>query len=141
MRYRVRFLHILIGLAPIAGCSGQPDDRPTLTPVTGIVTWEGDPLSDADVSFTPDSGGRPAYGRTDLDGKFQLTTFDPNDGASLGEHVVTVRAEFARDNVDPNNPYQQIESLIPTKYAEIKTTPLRVEVIDGGPEITIELDK
>ena len=44
----------------------------------------------AAVMFMPAGGGRPATGVTDAQGKYQLQTFNANDGAILGEHRVSV---------------------------------------------------
>src|SRR5262249_58322349 len=57
----------------------------------GIVTVNGQPLAGATVTFHPaEEGRRPASGRTDDDGTFELTTFHPGDGALPGTYKITV---------------------------------------------------
>ncbi|MEX2308963.1 MAG: hypothetical protein WD738_15285 [Pirellulales bacterium] len=54
------------------------------------------PLFQGNVRFAPiakEDGqkvGRPAFGKIQSDGTFRLTTVEPNDGAVVGEHWVTV---------------------------------------------------
>ena len=80
---------ILINLI-ITGCSG--DDR-GLAPVSGTVLFNGKPLPNAGVIFTPDQDNiRVGVGSTDKDGKYRLTSFQINDGAKIGKHTVTIRA-------------------------------------------------
>jgi hypothetical protein len=70
------------------GCSGP--DRPKMALVTGIVTYKGTPVAGATVSFSAENSPRSAIGVTDEKGLYQLTTFDANDGAVLGDHKVTI---------------------------------------------------
>jgi hypothetical protein len=68
------------------GCSG--DSR--VSKVSGTVTLDGEPIGKAAVAFVPVDGGRPAFGITDADGEYELTTFASGDGALIGSHVVTI---------------------------------------------------
>jgi hypothetical protein len=139
MRTWISVVSVVIALVTGVGCSGS-SDRPPLAYASGTVTFQGKPLADADVSFNPEAGGRSAYGRTDAEGKFELTTFDPRDGASLGKHKVTVKAEVPKGKKDPSNPYQEYESVIPKKYSDAQKTPLQAEVTVGGPPFELKLD-
>ena len=57
--------------------------------VTGTVTMDGKPLSNARVTFTPLGGGRTAMGKTDGEGKYELYILaDP--GAEVGNHKVSI---------------------------------------------------
>ena len=137
-------------LAGALGCGGGAS-RPETAPVTGTVTYNGKPVANATVMFTPKSGGASATGKTDENGKFTLTTFEPGDGAIVGEHVVTVTYTGPESGA-PENP-ESPEAYgapaekgaaekppIPTKYANPKTSGLTFEVKAGGPnEFTIEL--
>ena len=53
---------LLISAYTLVGCSGS--DGPQVAAVEGTVTWEGKPLADAGVAFTPEKGP-VAIGRTD----------------------------------------------------------------------------
>jgi hypothetical protein len=76
-----------------AGCNKPPYD---LAPVHGKVTFNGKPLTNAKVMFAPIAkgesrkSGKPAFGVLQSDGAFVLGTYEPDDGAVVGEHWVTV---------------------------------------------------
>lgn len=86
-RDRFGLLLLLSAALLQVGCSG---DRPKLALVTGVVTYNGAPVSGASVSFSSDVAPRNAVGTTDASGKYQLTTYEANDGAILGDYKVTV---------------------------------------------------
>ena len=71
------------------GCGGS-SGRPDLVAVQGTVTFKGSPVEGATVTFYSDKAPRPANGVTNSSGKFQLTTYDTNDGAVPGEHTVSI---------------------------------------------------
>lgn len=137
----------------IAGCSAGVD-RPETAPVSGTVVYKGQPVEGATVSFMADGAPRAASGVTDADGKFQLSTFELNDGALIGEHVVTISKQeagaTAPQSTDPtaalNDPSALVEmqlsttsqkggpkSLLPQKYANPNTSPLKEKVTAEGP--------
>ena len=70
-------------------------------PVSGMVTYKGTPLESGTINFAPaDAKGRAAGG-TITDGKYSLTTQDPNDGAIPGKYRVSVVAKLIdRSQVD-----------------------------------------
>ena len=76
----------LMGLFTAGGC--ERDARPV--PMEGVLTFEGKPLAKARVQFTPVACGRPAFGLTDDEGRFRLTTYEAGDGALPGSYKVTV---------------------------------------------------
>lgn len=78
----------------VAGClESKPEGRSPLYKVSGTVKYKEQLVEGAMVTFSakvPHDGARPAVGFTDGYGKYHLTTFDTNDGASAGEMVVTI---------------------------------------------------
>lgn len=66
-------------------------DQPDLGTVTGVVTLNGAPLSHVEVTFVPEAG-RPSYGETDNDGKYELTYIRDTKGAKVGKHTISVRS-------------------------------------------------
>lgn len=120
-------------VAALAGCGPS---RPPTAPVEGVVTLGGQPLEGAAVTFTPVEGGRPATGATDAQGRFRLSTFDPGDGAVLGEHVATVYKEEAASVIveegdldgGPAGPAPAPRLLVPARYASRDTSELRFTV-------------
>jgi hypothetical protein len=103
----------------LIGCGSE---GPTV-PVTGTLRYKNAPVVKANVVFMPESG-RPATGRTDEQGRFELETFGPGDGAVPGKHVVTVAmaptgTEPMPLSFVPSNPNylpDQAEYPIPIKY-------------------------
>ena len=120
---------LAIGLVTAPGCS---DGRPKRFVVTGVITYRGKPVEGAWVQFYP-KGARPASGETDAHGRFTLLTFDPGDGAVLGEHTVCV----SKDVLDPDDknpePLRKHIHVLPTAYATPMTSPLRATVIADRP--------
>ncbi|MEZ6057260.1 MAG: hypothetical protein R3C01_11205 [Planctomycetaceae bacterium] len=87
------------------GCGGAPE-RPSVAKVTGTITRGGTPVAHADVVFHPQGTGdigKAASGKTDATGKFELSTFDANDGAVVGKHKVTIVAGTASTDI-PSDP-------------------------------------
>lgn len=122
------------------GCGGKPADpnRPATTAVSGVVTHNGSPLDGATVTFKPVStDGKAAFGKTDAEGKFSLTTFEGGDGAIPGEYNVTVvkmevvesKAVSEDDpNYDPDYVEPEAKSLIPEKYGNAADSGLTASV-------------
>ncbi len=81
---------VVLGAIGLAGCGGST--MPKVYPATGTVTWKGEPLADATVSFVP-SVGAPSDGKTDAQGKFTIMT-NGKPGARAGACKVTV-SKFA----------------------------------------------
>ncbi|WP_145368179.1 carboxypeptidase-like regulatory domain-containing protein [Maioricimonas rarisocia] len=73
------------------GCTSESRETPVpVYPVTGVVTLNGEPVVGADVTFYNADAARSAFGRTDDEGRYQLSTFSSNDGAVDGRHIVTI---------------------------------------------------
>lgn len=75
-------------LLNLAGCGGV-SDQPELGQVTGTITLDGKPLPRTAVMFQPENG-RPATGRTDKDGKYELTYIRDTKGAKIGKNRVEI---------------------------------------------------
>jgi hypothetical protein len=133
-----------------------------MAPVRGTVTFHGKPVAGASVAFLTTGAPRLAVGTTDESGNFRLTMFEPNDGAFLGTHVVTIRklsseppattpaAEAAADaTIDSAAIDRAMEqdarammkarSELPAKYADRNTSDLHLDVVDGENVFEINL--
>ncbi len=91
--FRVLTLPILalVLLGPTMGCGANgAGTMPSLVPVTGKVTFKGQPLTTGTVRFEPDDYGRPATGKLQSDGTFVLTTLTDGDGVVAGHHRVSI---------------------------------------------------
>jgi Domain of unknown function (DUF6795) len=150
----------LILLAAATGCGGK--FKPV--PVKGVVTLDGTPVKGATVYFYAvgdERDGRPAYGATDENGEFQLSTMGNNDGALPRKYKVVI-AQYVPSRPDlkipdfPNTPegreaksdfmYRNFEekgiqpfvSKLPAIYGDSNTTPLECEV-KGKMTVNFEL--
>lgn len=79
-------------LTAFVGCGGY-----NVAPVTGTVTFEGEPLADARVSFHPEKG-RPSHATTDAQGHYELYYSETVKGAEVGEHRVKITTAIERDD-------------------------------------------
>jgi hypothetical protein len=84
---------LAIGLALIAGCG----EKPSIAPVSGIVTLNGTPLAGASIITQPIAAGdslNAGYGSfatADDEGRFELELVKPPmKGAIIGEHRVMI---------------------------------------------------
>lgn len=90
---------LLLSAVQLTGCSNH---RYELAPVEGQVTLDGEPIIGAKVMFAPvakngsQKSGKPAFGMLKDGGAFTLSTYQPDDGAVVGEHWVTVIRVEAR---------------------------------------------
>ena len=119
-----------------------------LVPVSGLVTLDGKAVAGAAIVFTPQKGGRPAWGTTDEQGEFHLTTLEENDGAIVGTHVATVSLREATPMIptpdgldaypDPNARIDNIW-IVPRRYANNKTSPLEVDVYSGMEVVRLDI--
>jgi hypothetical protein len=79
----------------LSGCGG-PSDQPELGQVKGTVTLDGKPLSGMAVVFQPDNG-RSAHGRTDAEGKYELTYIRDVKGTKIGHNRVEIGPSEAEE--------------------------------------------
>lgn len=179
-------LCLLLG-ASLAGC-GKSSAGPMTAPVSGVVTYQGQPVVGAAVAFyNLDPDGKAARGTTDANGKYKLSTFlggaSFKSGAQPGQYVVlvtkdpgtnvsTMLDEATMKNLSPEEQQKKAEeamvgsmkkgsdqklaagaaatrsqavnetavpSTLPVKYADTKTSDLKVTVKDGENDIPLEL--
>jgi hypothetical protein len=154
---------LLIGpaLLVVLGCSD--DGLGKRYPVSGTVSYKGQPVSKARISFHPMQGGGPGASGDVVDGKFaSLTTLNPGDGVLAGDYKVTVdqrqineeevKSETAKvakahglDDMKQIPPEVQAAALkkakstIPGKYQIPETSDLKVTVDDSHTKFDLEL--
>jgi hypothetical protein len=100
-------------------------------PVTGAIQFRGKPVNGAFVTLHPKA---PADGvpspRASVakDGSFAVSTYDGGDGAPAGDYVLTVQwykpVKVGNDLVGGPN-------VLPAKYANAKTSDIRITVAAG----------
>ena len=148
LRVAVGLLVCMVGCGPAGPDMGQ---------VTGSVSFEGLPVTAGTVQFWPESG-RPSRATISEDGTYELTTFESNDGALVGEHRVTIKAtqqsqsapklestaaEIAHYSQKGAKPIRasRVKWLVPEKYSEVDTSPLVATVESGVNNIDFEIGK
>ena len=84
-----------LGSLLLPGCGSK---YPATVPVSGRVTWRGNPVEKATVTFSRGANdialGEVAIGGTDADGRFEMTTHfagqSSGQGALPGDYTVTI---------------------------------------------------
>jgi hypothetical protein len=120
------------------GC-GPSGDQPELGKVTGTITLDGKPLVGVAVVFQPDSG-RPARGKTDAEGKYELIYIRQTKGAKVGPNRVEIapseegeeaeQAELGDDvSQNPAAKPQSSKPTVPSRYNS--KSELKVDVKSG----------
>lgn len=134
-----RQLASVLALLAFAGACG--DSREALHPVSGVVTYQGQPAAGARVvlvSATPkEMKGKDAAipaATADAQGKFRITSFVEGDGAPAGEYAVTVTwIEVLKPSNDPES---QIErDRLKGKYVDPTTSGLKATVAPGDNQL------
>jgi len=133
------------------GCNLDPGPTAhieNVVPVSGMLTYQGQPLEFFQVTFLPTDGRRAATGVTDASGKFTMGTNTAGDGAPPGTHQVAIvwvgppaaEAEGQEQIIDDPSKLPKPKVKIPTKYGNPETSGLTQEVPDRGlSDLKIEL--
>lgn len=128
---RVLLAVLLLAVVGLVGCGGDAN----LGTVTGTITLDGQPVSDATVNFSPKSGS-PSNGRTDSAGKYELSFSRSKKGAEIGEHTVRITT-YRKANPDAETPVAAVPEKIPAKYNS--KTELKKTVTSGNNTIDFPL--
>jgi len=116
--------------------------------VTGVITYNGEPLANATVKFIPtDATGSQSYGKTNEKGEYKLQTLlgAADAGTTPGEYKVTVDCITTVETgnmIEENGEEKEetvAESLIPTKYNNAETSGLTATVAPGDNTINFDL--
>lgn len=143
-----RALMLLASSIALVGCSD--DGLAKRYPVSGKITYKGQPLAKGQITLMPtDSAGRGGVGVI-TEGSYQITTQSPNDGAFPGDYNVVVTsldidtagAEAATQKIAEKAKIETIQpdqaamaralatakSAIPTKYGQVATSGFKAKV-------------
>lgn len=115
MQRRVNQWFCLFPLFAVLGCGPSAPQLPDLVPVSGTVTYDGKPLDNASVTFSPMDGGKAGYGAsgfTDASGKYTVETAagdgKTKPGAVPGKYGVKISRMVKPDGSvwkpDPKDP-------------------------------------
>ncbi len=138
---------LLLFVAMLAsGCAGGTT-LPDLVPVTGTVTYAGQPLEQGLIIFEPaDPGiGQPATGRIEA-GEFKMLTSVSSPGIVAGSYKVRIesREQLAEeDRPDLTKEYTPpvLASLIPERYSRFETSELETDVVAGMGPLRFDLEE
>jgi hypothetical protein len=114
-----------------------------LAEVEGVVTLDGQPLSEVQVIFAPDTlagaSGPASAAVTDDNGHYRLETIEATrqrDGVVMGQHRVSIldmRGIMAQHELQQSPSLQQsVELRVPSVYANSATTPLQPVHVRAG---------
>lgn len=108
------------------GCSTEGDFK--VAKVNGQVTCQGQPVANVLVQLIPNTTvaggttGKSAIGTADAEGHFELSTYQPGDGAVIGTHSVKAGSQ---------DPEKGLPGQVPNGFT--------FEVTKGTNELRIEL--
>jgi len=131
-----------------AGCGGG-SDGPRTIPISGKVTYKGEPVKNGQINFFPETGQeiRGTQANTQEDGVFQTP---PGKGLMVGRYKVSVQAYKGPVN-DPASEAPpggmaktaktgDSELAVPKKYASPDTSGLTVAVEASDSSKTLDLE-
>ncbi|MCA9021702.1 MAG: carboxypeptidase regulatory-like domain-containing protein, partial [Planctomycetaceae bacterium] len=132
---RLSSVFCLILILALTGCGGGGEPIPELGQVTGVVTMDGAPLSNAKIIFEPQQASDKARRRassatTQTDGSYTLEYNSDAAGATPGTHKVMILKM-------PDNPDDAGTQLVPAKYND--KTELTAEVKTGENSFNFDL--
>ena len=126
-----------VSLLALTGCSDSGEYK--VVEIAGTVTYEGEPVGNIGLIFTP-AEGRPSLAVTDDSGKFSLYYTAEQSGAQVGTHQVIF--EFPPTPLDGSLP----EETEPTEAIKAIMasygpggSPLTVEVTEANKDFKIAL--
>ncbi len=140
MAARVAARLLVVVLLLSCGC-GQ---GPKIVTVTGMVTRQGKPVPHVVLTFVPEHG-RPSWGETDEQGRFNLHYDRHQEGAVVGKHTVSVQfkprdpgEEEAFQTGKKRKP-KELQAIL-QKYGKPDTSPLVVEITKNGQQLDLKVD-
>jgi hypothetical protein len=151
VRDRIAAIFAGTALMVLLGC-GDDTGLAKRYPVTGTVTYKGEPVKKGIITFTPDqTDGRSATGTIE-DGTLTLTTMADRDGALPGSYKVSITAREAdftqvvanakggpAKQKDVALANKEAKYLIPAKYGSIQTSGLAAKVEERANRFQYEL--
>jgi len=133
-------LFVLLGFATFLGCNSGPE-RPPTVPAEGVVTLDGQPVSEAAVIFIADVGSYNASGITDKNGTFKLKAFEEKAGAVPGSYKVEItKTIIEQTTTKAGESGANVKYGVPVKYASMATSDFAIKLSDkGDKEIKFDL--
>jgi hypothetical protein len=133
---------LFFALAFIVSLMGCGPSGPKTARTIGKVTYKSQPVKFGSVIFQPETG-KVASSIINPDGTFELWTNKQGDGAIIGKHRVRVVSLTTQDpsyKVQAGQEMPTGKSLIPEKYNDFDTTPLKDYVVVDKPENSFNIE-
>ena len=138
--FMLRFSTFLLPLIFVIGCGGTKTH-----PLNGTVVFTGGTeLAKELVGYSitlepeaPNAEGKKnsGSGLIAADGTFKISTFEQNDGAVPGKHKVAITPPVQNGDGPAPKP------LIPSRYGDLGTSGLIINVEAGKPDVKLEVSK
>ena len=117
--------------------------------VTGVITYNGEPLADATVKFIPtDATGSQSYGKTNEKGEYKLQTLlgAADAGTTPGDYVVTIDCvdEVPTGDMKLNDEGEEVPEMeeiqrVPARYLNASTSGFTATVVKGANTFNFDL--
>jgi len=126
------------------GCGG--DGRPSLVPVQGVVTLDGEPVDGAQLGFMPLNEGdykRSSRAQSDATGTFTIGTYAKDDGLPPGKYKVTITKQeqvgklpddYNSEDPTASSKPLKVKWIVPKMYSIPDETDVTVEITSDGME-------
>lgn len=121
----------------LGGCGGGAD----MVRVTGHVTYDGQPLTTGEISFSSVDGGRIAMSGIDSKGNYELRTSTTVAGVAPGNYKVKIVAVEQQSGMSDDGKPFPAKRLIPEKYGDVATSGLTATVEKGKSKIDFDVKK
>lgn len=130
---------VALVVVTMAGCS-ESIDRPRTFPVSGKVTYKGQPVTKGTITFQPDEG-QASVADIQTDGTYRLSTFGEGDGAVAGHYRIYVISNTADPSLMPGSSpgWKPPKDLVPTKYGKPETSGLETTVSEDKKDYNFDL--
>ena len=142
-----KYVRHLCGLFVAVFLTGCDENTVDIHPVKLTLLYKGKPATGAEAVFHPKSEQLKELklypnGRAGTDGRVELTTFEPADGAPAGEYRITVVWTNSKDPDDGEEATEVAPDRLGGRYGNPDRTPLSITVsVDGANEQQIDLGK
>lgn len=120
----------------VVGCGANPSS------VSGVITLDGQPVQARDgvmatIMFQPVSGGPPAVGRLDAEGRYTIAT-GSQEGLTPGDYVAT--CAINKLSPSPDGISASAKAMSDPKYSNSKTSGFTFTVKPGDNEFDLALE-
>lgn len=131
---------LTVVMLALPGCGHKAADEVAgLVRVSGLVTYEGEPLKSGVVTFVPTSpDGEPASGNIDEDGRYVAMTGAAAEGIRPGDYKIRVESWASPPSMGEGGAVDAGTSAIPPKFSNADQSGLTSTIVEGE-EQTVDL--